>query len=197
MAIGKGRMGIKMRHQFPFIPFSLILFLFALPQQSVLSKTLKRDGTFSSPSSSSFPSLSSFIRLSFTLGFCFLCSQSFEWNQGLSRLESGVFLGRRWSLWWCSPSTLVRRYLFHSRRLQSRHWIVISHFRLFLCNFCYVHLLREKICFRTNFIFACREVYAVSIVGPFPVAVTNLLDLTRLWDFFFPSSSSDLFLFFL
>jgi len=26
----------------------------------------------------------------------------------------------------------------------------------------------------------CREVYAVSIVGPFPIAVTNLLDLTRL-----------------
>lgn len=25
-----------------------------------------------------------------------------------------------------------------------------------------------------------REVYAVSIVGPFPTAVTNLLDLTRL-----------------
>lgn len=28
--------------------------------------------------------------------------------------------------------------------------------------------------------FICREVYAVSIVGPFPTAVTNLLDLTRL-----------------
>lgn len=27
----------------------------------------------------------------------------------------------------------------------------------------------------------CREVYGVSIVGPFPVAVTNLLDLTRLY----------------
>lgn len=28
--------------------------------------------------------------------------------------------------------------------------------------------------------YPCREVYAVSIVGPFPIAVTNLLDLTRL-----------------
>lgn len=27
---------------------------------------------------------------------------------------------------------------------------------------------------------SCREVYAVSIVGPFPIAVTNLLDLQRL-----------------
>lgn len=30
--------------------------------------------------------------------------------------------------------------------------------------------------------FYCREVYAVSIVGPFPLAVTNLVDLTRLYD---------------
>lgn len=29
-------------------------------------------------------------------------------------------------------------------------------------------------------VFFYREVYAVSIVGPFPIAVTNLLDLTRL-----------------
>lgn len=31
-------------------------------------------------------------------------------------------------------------------------------------------------------LYHCREVYAVSIVGPFPTAVTNLLDLTRLYD---------------
>lgn len=54
-----------------------------------------------------------------------------------------------------------------------------------------VFLILESFCYRLDlwcdisvieigFVVICSEVYAVSIVGPFPTAVTSLLDLTRL-----------------
>ena len=49
----------------------------------------------------------------------FLCSESIEWDQIFTRLESCILMGRRWSLWawWSTP--LVRCDMFSARGLQS------------------------------------------------------------------------------
>lgn len=61
------------------------------------------------------------------------------------------------------------------------------HHILHICVFFYSFLYELNIYllfFLGFFFFVCREVYAVSLVGPFPTAVTNLLDLTRLYDLY-------------
>lgn len=128
--------------------------------------------------------------LTFSLLF-FARSESSERDKGVPWVASGVRVGRRRSLWRRRSPALVRRHLFHSGRLPSRHRIVITlpgnldwfrvfRFLEFRLEFFWPNLEIELLIGFGIYCFVCREVYAVSIVGPFPTAVTNLLDLSRL-----------------
>lgn len=120
-------------------------------------------------------------------------------------MESSVRMGRRRSLWRGWSASLVWGHVFPCEweRLSSCDWIVSIVFFFFLpltfiivaVNFNYLKeasfLIIGLWCCVFSVIFPylpCREVYAVSIVGPFPLAVTNLMDLTRLYVFAIPVS---------
>ena len=100
-------------------------FSFSFPLLSLSPKPSNATVRFSLSTNHSLsdPILSDQIQISFTLCF-FGCSESFERNQGVARVESSVRLGWRRSLWRWRSAAVVRRHLLHSRRLQSRHRIV-------------------------------------------------------------------------
>lgn len=119
---------IKMA-RIPFTLFSLILISTLSIPNLAHCKTLKRDGNVNT-----YPCrfLSFFIRFRlwgcrfmsfhvmgprniwfFCLIFCNFCSESFERDQGLFRLESGVCLGWWWPVWRWRSASLVWCHLFH------------------------------------------------------------------------------------
>ena len=136
--------------RFQFLAFSLFVISSSLLFSVALSKTLKRDGNNlfdqiwsdlikSDPFLSlfHFPKIIIKLSVNVNLSVDFECSESAERNQSVARLESGVRVGWRRSLWRRRSSALVWCHLLHSRRLQSRHRIVWFFFFLvqFYSNF--------------------------------------------------------------